>query len=541
MTSPFQSLWFLPFLLYAETHYRFRYFFSLLKKNEPEIIADAPFRLEPNQKLPILIVVKDADLYPCTLKQVSVETRQDQGARNSSQHLEQPIVVHQRFYWFLLHIDVTAYKGWIDVDVTFTIESNGRTTTYRNDNHRTSSKRPLRVYISQDHLPRFPGLHLGDPHTHSSFTDDQVEFGCPMKAARELSRAMGLSFFCVTDHSYDLDDHPDSYLSNDPSLEKWKMFQDEIESLQAEGEGFAVVRGEEVTCRNEDGKNVHLLLFGQREFIHGSGDSAERWLRTRSEHTVAEALGLKSEAAVAYAAHAKESVPILQRLLLGRGMWTDRELGRDGLSGIQIINGMLDDGFRRGYREWIRQLLKGKRLYAIGGNDAHGNFNRFRQIGFPFIAIKEQDHQIFGKMRTGLVLGEQISEHAVLQALKRGSPILTDGPVIRLSAQRPGDERGGISETANEDSLDLELGVISSPEFGEIVSVKIIVGKIGNTSEQTAFRFDGNQGFTLSKQVSVRQTAISYVRVEAFTSKNNPFDTQQHFCFTNPIWTSRDT
>ena len=39
-------------LLYAETHYRFKYFFSFLKKNEPEILADIPHRLEPNAALP---------------------------------------------------------------------------------------------------------------------------------------------------------------------------------------------------------------------------------------------------------------------------------------------------------------------------------------------------------------------------------------------------------------------------------------------------------------------------------------------------------
>jgi len=57
-----ESLWFLPLFLYAETHYRFPYFFSLLRKNEPEIIADAPHRIEPGSPLPILILIKDAHL-----------------------------------------------------------------------------------------------------------------------------------------------------------------------------------------------------------------------------------------------------------------------------------------------------------------------------------------------------------------------------------------------------------------------------------------------------------------------------------------------
>jgi len=61
----------IPFL-YAETHYRFKYFFSYLKKKEPEIIADMPFRLQAGKLLPILIVIKDADKYPVVIHELIV-------------------------------------------------------------------------------------------------------------------------------------------------------------------------------------------------------------------------------------------------------------------------------------------------------------------------------------------------------------------------------------------------------------------------------------------------------------------------------------
>lgn len=538
LIHPLHSLWFLPFLLYAETHYRFRYFFSLLKKDEPEIIADAPHRLEPGRQLPVLLLVKDAHLYPSTLNQVRIEVLQNHHVIHRADCLEQPTALDHQLSWRIFYLDTSAFTGWIEVDVSFALGRNGITTSYHNDNHRTSTKRPLRVFVAKEPLPRFPDLHLGDPHTHSNFTEDQVEFGSPMRAARELSRALGLSFFCVTDHSYDLDDHVDSYLTNDPQLAKWKVFQEEVESLNDEARDFAVVRGEEVTCRNENGENVHLLLFGQREFINGSGDGADKWLHTRSEHNVSDVLRLRSGDSVAYAAHAKEPVPFLQRLLLGRGIWSDLDLHHDGISGLQILNGKLDEGFRRGYRSWIHQLLGGRQLCAIAGNDAHGNFNRFRQVGIPFFAIREEDHQIFGKMRTGLFLGEQLSEHAVLESLKEGSAILTDGPVARLSAGWRDAQESGSGATARGDSLGLDLEVFSSSEFGEITSIKIIVGKVGEATERTAFRFDGHQGFDLRKQFSIRRPAISYVRVEVLTSEDNTFDQKQHFCFTNPIWIS---
>jgi hypothetical protein len=40
----------------------------------------------------------------------------------------------------------------------------------------------------------------------------------------------------------------------------------------------------------------------------------------------------------------------------------------------------------------------------------------------------------------------------------------------------------------------------------------------------------------LRKQVSVGQSAASYVRVEVWTSASGSFDRQQHLCLTNPVW-----
>jgi hypothetical protein len=538
LTYPLQELWFLPLLLYAETHYRFPYFFSFLTKSEPEVIADAPHRLEPNRKLPVLILVKDAHLYPCTLSQVSIEVRQERRILQQGDHLDQPITLNQKFFWNIIHLDLSSYRGWVELDVRMTLERNGKSKSYQNDNHRTSTHDPLRVFLATDLLPRYPDLHLGDPHTHSNFTDDQVEFGVPLAPACELARALGLSYFCVTDHSYDLDDQVHSYLSNDPDLAKWQSFQSEVDRLGSELHDFAVVRGEEVSCRNSTGKNIHLLLFGQRRFIHGSGDGAERWLHTRSEYSVTEVLRLKSGTSAAYAAHAKEAVPFLQRLLLGRGIWSDQDLGFDGLSGLQLINGMLDNGFRGGYRAWIKQLLEGKRLLAIAGNDAHGNFNRVRQIGIPFVAIHEGDHQIFGRMRTGVFVNGALSEETVINGLKSGNSIMTDGPVVRAFVRGSSGHRSGFGEIADSSGINLELEVHSSPEFGEIASIHIIIGKTGDTSERTAFRFEGKQGFISQKQVSLKESSADYVRIEARTSGDNTFDRRPHFCFTNPIWIS---
>jgi hypothetical protein len=63
----------LLFFLYAETHYHFRFAPSLLYRRRPEIIADAPHRLEPGKALPVLLIIKDAHRFPVALQQVRAE------------------------------------------------------------------------------------------------------------------------------------------------------------------------------------------------------------------------------------------------------------------------------------------------------------------------------------------------------------------------------------------------------------------------------------------------------------------------------------
>jgi len=152
------------------------------------------------------------------------------------------------------------------------------------------------------------------------------------------------------------------------------------------------------------------------------------------------------------------------------------------------------------------------------------------------LTIREEEHQLFGKWRTGIYTKDSISERAVLLALARGQAIMTDGPVVQMSAVSSDGQISGIGDTVLGESLQLSFDVLSSEEFGEITAVRVIVGKVGNTVERTAHRFEGNQGFGLHKDISFERPAISYVRIEVTTSASGSSDGKAHFCLTNPIW-----
>lgn len=532
----------LPFLLYAETHYRFKYFFSYLKKSEPEIIADAPQRLEPGFKLPVLVLIKDADIYPILLREITITLLQNEKIIAEQSCLTSPELINKKYWWKIYSIDVEAYKEWITCDVRFRIERNGKLRSYHNDNYRTSSHTPLRVYIAHEVSPSCSDLYLGDCHTHSSYTEDQVEFGAPLEPAIQLSKAMGLSFFGVTDHSYDLDDRLDNYLINDPNLPKWRMLQQDVDKLNAQDTDFAVIRGEEVTCHNAKGENVHLLLLGNRKFYPGSGDSAENWFHTNSENSIDEILGDIAKEVLTFAAHPRETIPILQRRLIGRGQWEMTDLNHSALTGIQFANGIHSRGFDEGYQFWIRQLLSGKRLIAIAGNDAHGNFNRFRQIGIPFFRIREGDQQLFGLMRTGVFLRSQLSESAIISALRNGECIMTDGPVCTMEVRTDvGDistplAGSTIGHTCKGTDFHITLRAFSSCDFGEIQKVKLLQGIYGESSERVVFEENGSLGIEIERSMQIKIREKCYFRSEIYTSAINPFSRKSHFCFSNPIW-----
>ncbi|RPI03684.1 MAG: hypothetical protein EHM64_11910 [Ignavibacteriae bacterium] len=527
-----------PIFLYAETHYRFKYFFSFLRKKEPEILADAPHRLEPNTTLPILVLVKDAHLYPVALNGITLHIRAGNSIVHKMNLLNSTLEINQKLWWHIFEIPVTGLTGNIECDVLFELNDGRQKRFYHNDNYKTSSRKNLNVSISPTPLPRFKNLNFGECHSHSSYTDDQVEYGSPLGASVRLGKSLGLSFFCATDHSYDLDDEVDNYLLNDPNLPKWKSFQKEVDELNSAHDDFAVIRGEEVTSRNSSGQNVHLLLLGNKNFINGKGDGAEQWLKTRSEHALGEIFDILESHSITYAAHPREPVSILQRLLLGRGKWQERDFDGDKLSGIQFANGQTSAGFNDGYRIWIKALLQGKHLFTMAGNDAHGNFNRFRQIGIPFLKIREMDRQLFGKMRTGVFL-ESISENGILQTLRSGKSIISDGPVVNLSVESSPFHLSSIGCSYAGTKHTILLEVRTSTEYGTIEYVKVFKGIIGG--HETEILCEKKLGYEWDRKFFLEISEECYIRAESWTSPADAADRQAHFCMTNPVWfTVRD-
>ena len=505
-------------LLYAEMHYVPWFLLSLLRKNQPEILADAPSRVEPSTDVPVLCLIKDADRYPIELDEVHLRTVYPSGRIQQTSFAMEGEVIRDHVWTRVLTFPPLE-SGPIAVHVTFRLRRGRRTYTVRNDNYRGTSHAPLTVHVAEDPIPRVPGWHYGEAHLHTTYSSDQIEFGAPPFETALLARALGLEWMTITDHSYDLDRRPRS----------WEGLLAEVDRIHRDLDRFIVLPGEEISCGTAGGKNAHLLAYGLQRFIEGAGDSGRR--NSTPDLSIAEVLArIHEQGGVGYAAHPIEIPPLAQRLFIGRGIWGEQDLREEGLSGLQIWNRRRTHGFAEGKRRWIDLLLEGRRVALGGGSDAHGNFNRFRQISVPLVKIAEYADQTFGSVRTALWLPDGLRAGYVLHALRTGASVVTDGPFLAFTVCGDDGVHVGIGGRLSAKRLRADLTALTTGEFGSFSEIVLRAGDLHRRQEQIVWR-----GRTAPREgVSVQCDGPGYLRMEGKT-------TRERHCLTNPVWIEPST
>ncbi len=149
------------------------------------------------------------------------------------------------------------------------------------------------------------------------------------------------------------------------------------------------VRGhsrEEVTCAPA-GTQLHLLALGSEKFIPGSGDSGERGLSRAAERSIGEARSNAANGGGCVARPIRSNTYPCRTHFPGKRSWRREDLETTGVTALQIHNGGPRLGIRMGMAAWIKLLLAGRRISAFGGSDSHGDMNRRRSIGIPFLSV----------------------------------------------------------------------------------------------------------------------------------------------------------
>ncbi len=536
LTTPhLPGLLLIGFFLYVETHYRIGRLPSRYFRRRPEILFDIPHRIAPGADLPLLLIIKDADRYPVVITGISAAVKKGDEIIYTTRLARNDETVDQPLWWRLFHLPVHGIEGTATVEPLLTGRCNGRRIQVRVDNYPSLSHTPLQCRFDQDPLPGSERWLFGDLHYHSHLTSDQVEFGAPPAAAAAMAEAMGLDFMAVTDHSYDLDDRWDDYLRNDEELGKWKWLQEFTRAWNAAGKRPIILAGEELSAGNSRGRNVHFLIYNEPAFFPGWGDSAEKWLQTRPQWTISGVLDKLSPQGLAFAGHAATPPPRLQRLFLGRDHWRAADYDHPRLDGVQMWNSRHDPGFARGLAVWQKLLLAGRRPVLIGGNDAHGDFGRWRQIAIPFISLQEREEHLFGQVRTGILRpAGPAGLDTLLHALRSGRCLVTSGPSLGLELIPETGPPCTPGDTCTCLPRRLLIQADSTPEFGPLTRVTLCIGDLHRQKETRRSLLIGPAGsmnFTLDEPAR-ELPGLGYLRLEVSSERDGiPFH-----CFSNPVF-----
>jgi hypothetical protein len=515
----------IPFIaLYAETHFRFfAWFPSLLFSRMPEVLFDVPRRLEPGEDLPIVLIANDIKRFPSEFTGCAIAvSRTDETPRRfdfpdiAPFELEHPFRRIMRAFVFTVRRNELP-SGLFHVTCTVTVKRGSRVCIVVNDNLPGTGKLSFPCFAASDRLPGSEYCCYGDLHVHSQYSQSHVEFGPPLAAIKAIVRASGLSFAAITDHSYDLACSMDDYLASDPKLGRWQAFQ--RDTALRHGSGVELIPGEEVSCLNSNKEVVHLCGLGLRDFIPGTLDGARKNRRRERQMSLTEAVrAVHGQNGVAVAAHPGVRPGVFQRMFLSRGPWSEQDT-RCGIDALQIFNNGYTQSWLNGKSLWIMMLRHGHNVALAAGNDAHGDFNRYRALTIPFISIGENQGRHLGCGKTG-IYGKPATVSDMIAGIREGNTFITTGPYASIcSSDSPGDFVSAGARQVADHVKTLYVHAISTPEFGHLRSVEVYGSGEGvrDLQENKVFSlyYDDTRYRTCEKiKLASLPAGTSYVRAE---------------------------
>ena len=504
---------------YAEIHYKPAFIKSSYFRKHPEIIFDIPHSLKLVRKkfLPVFCIVKDADKFPCTITSVKVYIQSESFCRKSIvSEVELPFNEPYNALQFNLDIPSELHNrtACISVIAEYKLSDNSVHTCI-NDNYAGMPYNPFRTYICKENDCFPEGWYKGDMHYHSSYTNDQVEFGADIKSAKTAANALGLDWFFVTDHSYDLDDYEGNYLKNDPELNKWYKLRDELRTLS--DSEVEIVLAEEASIGSTENKNLHLIAVNPGTFIPGYGDSAETWGKTQPTVNIKDVEQFKPELLIA--AHPFEPVSFLQTLPFSfrRSEWKQEDFTAGNVNILQIVNGSNNVHINRSIKKWVKLLLMGQKYSVTAGNDAHGNFGLQRQVRLPFIKLESKKEQLFGKWFTAFKLHSK----KPIEGIRKGCIILSNGPFLSFSL-KVGSEIYEIGSSAPfSEEMSVNHTTNTTSQYGDFNKILLFTGDC-DTGKEVSYNL-------VKSDLSYSFPRTGYIRMEGYTDKGRRV-------ITNPIY-----
>jgi hypothetical protein len=199
------------------------------------------------------------------------------------------------------------------------------------------------------------------------------------------------------------------------------------------------------------------------------------------------------------------------------------------------------------------------KVFLAAGSDAHGDFNYEATMDVvDFLAKPARavsgyaENNALGKILTMAYCPDGMGRRGenVLRALREGQSILSNGPMLIAGFDRNGNgslddpEDVGIGHTITSSLSSLpplQIHWISSPEFGTMESIRLVVGSSKGESPPEEIPLpalkvlasDGLFPVDLRPWLGKIAGSWSYIRLEARTRNRAG---EEFRCYTNPIW-----
>jgi hypothetical protein len=434
-------------LHYAETHFRFPV--SRLYRKEPVMLIDAPFQVLPGMPCPFWLIVRNANKFPVYINEIYGNWK---NAKGQCAEFKLPIErkFEEKFHFMELDLGKQQSDLWM-AQIFIRYEINKKQKICERWNYPFLEPRNFMINFLKEPLPKPFGWIAGDIHCHSSYTSDSVEFGASPAVLQKAAASIGLDFVCVTDHSYDL-----------LNEKKFQKMRTEVAKLTDNHPSMPhLIAGEEISCGNSRNENVHLLVFGNENYIEGHGDGGRRWWNAKPDLPIQKAI--EKAGKFAFAAHPKLQMLLSEKILLKRGHWNLKDLTENKISGIEFWNGFRGRDFYEGRRLWIKCLLQGHKLLPLGGSDAHGDLNSYTAVKKPLWSLKCNQEHVFGNVRTVIPNTGKTPLSEIPKNL-----YITDGPALWLEKSAQGK---------------ILLQAKSTEDFGKFLSITAYFAKTGAEKE----------------------------------------------------------
>jgi hypothetical protein len=504
---------------------------NMYPRKEPDVVADTLTRMAEPGPIPVMLLIRHTDIFPTELAEAVITADFEGGVPSTSKTVKYNLRLKQLNWHDLQYVETPAgYKGAVGISVKFNMKIRGAEVTPLNNNLRNLKRTPMMVYVGAPAFPRFGGWYFGDIHLHTAYTDNQVEFGAPADISALMAARYGMDWSVFTDHSFDLDDMEEDTLVNDPKIGKWKRMLADVADARKKYPVVVFMPGEELSCGSAENKNVHMIVINTEKFYVGNGDGHETG--NAPDLACAGVTAALPKDAAAFAAHPICEVSVVETYLINRGNWSFEDMKAPGLTGLESWNHDQHPN-KESFDAWVKLLLAGERKYLSAGTDSHGDFSKEYANG----GYEDTQRSPFGAIRTAVYAPDgPLTPEKVTAAMRAGRMVVTSGPFPVVELRNSAGKTAMIGGDISGGKITANVAAKSSPEFGPIIEVKVILGEIGGSAESVIADFksaDFSDPMDIQKTLDLPETAKNgYVRIEAYSqSAGVVYDG-----YTNPIW-----